>query len=96
VSEDKLHHHNVNMEDGLIFGVVTETSHSLNEGKEEASLWGYNMSALRTNMTVLQDTLLIGLVIFLAPLSVLTFHSQYLSTHPHCVPDVSNNANKTI
>jgi len=44
-------YHNINMEDGLIFGVVTDTSHSLSKGKEEASFWEYNMSALRANMT---------------------------------------------
>jgi len=56
----------LNMEDGLIFGVVTETFHSLSAGKVEAYLLGYIMSALRANMTVLQDTFLISLVILLA------------------------------
>jgi hypothetical protein len=51
VSESKLHHHYINMENGLIFGVVTETCHSLSEGKKEAALWKYNMSVLRPNMT---------------------------------------------
>jgi len=46
MSGGKLHYHNINMEDGLIFGVVNETSHSLNEGKVE----GYSMSALSTYM----------------------------------------------
>ena len=50
MSGGKLHHHNINMEDGLIFEVVTETCHSLNEGKEEATLWGYTMSALSAYM----------------------------------------------
>lgn len=84
------------MEVGPIFGVDTETSHSLSAGKVEGSLWGYIMSALMANMTVLQDTFLISHVILLAT-PVCLYLPSLISTRPGYVPDVaSTNANKTF